>query len=127
VEGRVRGPDWKARAEDDVFNKFSKTERPRPILVGEAIRVLGIRITAVSFVSYRRSKDFQSTGVMSAYLLDFARRCGLVYITGIPAATALFATLMRNVDGQYDFLKGFIVLKNLAEILDSNTMDEKQV
>jgi hypothetical protein len=76
--GRVRGPDWKARAVDDVFNKLSKTERPRPMLVGKAIRVLGVWIRVVSFVSYRPSMGFQTTGAMSAYLLDFARRYGPV-------------------------------------------------
>jgi hypothetical protein len=127
MEGHVRGSDLNVRADDDVFNKLSKTKRPRPLLVSEAISVLGVRITVVNFVSYRPSRNFQRTGAMSAYLLDFARRYGPVYVTGIPAATALFATLMRCVDGKYNFLRGLFVLENLGQILDSNAIDDKQV
>lgn len=111
--GRLRGPDDKARADQGVFDKLAEAARPTPALTPQSktLRVLGVRGAKVSFVSYRPSFDFLRTGAMKAYLLDFSRRHGPTYRTGIPAATALFATLLRKVDGQYDFLKGLIFLE----------------
>ncbi|GAB1318982.1 Heterokaryon incompatibility protein 6, OR allele [Madurella fahalii] len=122
MAGRLRGPDDKARADQGVFDKLAGTARPMPALTpqNKTLRVLGVRGASVSFVGYRPSFDFLRTGAMKTYLLDFSRRHGLTYRTGIPGATALFATLLRKVDGQYDFLKGLIFLEAIiAGDLDS--------
>ncbi|KXX77936.1 Heterokaryon incompatibility protein 6, OR allele [Madurella mycetomatis] len=113
MTNRLRGPDDKARADQGVFDKLAETARPMPALTPQnrTLRVLGVRGASVSFVSYRPSFEFLRTGAMKTYLLDFSRRHGPTYRTGIPAATALFATLLRKIDGQYDFLKGLIFLE----------------
>lgn len=128
MAGHVRGADFKARADNGVFDNLSEMAKHSPTLElqNKTMRILGKRITTVSFVGYRPSLDFLRTGAMSAYLVDFTRRQGPVYLTGIPAATALFATLLSQVDGRYDFLKGLVILETLiAKGSDSAAMDDE--
>jgi hypothetical protein len=121
MEGIERGPDGKARADEKVFRGFVATETEDsgvlPELTDTSLRVLGVHIDTASLLSYQPSQSFLRTGEMSAVLLDFVRRHGPVYRTPcseIPAATALFATLMRRIDGAYDFLEGLVLLESLA-------------
>ena len=55
------------------------------------LHVLGVRITAISFVSYKHKIDFFKASAMSAYLIEFIRRHRAVkFISKLPSACALW-------------------------------------
>ncbi|KAE8449118.1 hypothetical protein EG329_008502 [Mollisiaceae sp. DMI_Dod_QoI] len=117
MEGRMRNPDPEAKAGNHVFDGLP--EKCHPEIDGQTLRVFGACITSVSLAAYRPSGvNFWRGGQMATYLLNFARQHGAIYKTGIPVATALFATLQTNISGSYDFLKGFILLQSLRDTLD---------
>ncbi|KAI8710893.1 Heterokaryon incompatibility protein 6, OR allele [Fusarium sp. LHS14.1] len=128
MEGRVHHRDAKASSDDGVFCDSSNIVDGLPTLElpTSRLRVLGAKIMAISFVSYRPTIDYMRTGAMGACLLDFVRRHGPDYVTGVPAAAAFFATHRRQINGNYDHVKYLTLVESLAaEVSGSADVDDE--
>ncbi|KAI2633383.1 heterokaryon incompatibility protein-domain-containing protein [Xylaria nigripes] len=125
MQGRLRNPDSEAKAGSHALDGLS--QRRPPEMDGQVLRVFGASITSVTLVACQPSGvKFWLGGEMGTYLLDFVRRHGAVYKTGIPAATALFTTLQRNISGTYDFVKGLMLLQSLRGTLNLDDGSDAQ-
>lgn len=125
MQGRDRGVDWKADADKAVFEMPSGVSDFEPRLEGLALVAEGVRIGAVQLVSQQSSEDFLSPGATDTYLLGFERRHKGRYVTGIPAATAYYATLMRDEDGHQDGWKDLITMRSFSGLSTGNSAQEK--
>jgi hypothetical protein len=127
LEGTKSGADGDADADLGLFESVLGGNRPRPTLSPDnrTIHMLGVKVTTISRLAYRRGTEFLRTGAIVAYLIDFAQRHGPIYRTGISAATALFSTLERQLDGRwYDRRKASVVLSSLFQNNPGPVSDE---
>jgi hypothetical protein len=116
LEGTACGADSDANADLGLFETLLGGKRPRPTLSPDnrTMHMLGVKVTTISFLAYRRGTEFLRTGAIVTYLIDFAQRHGPIYRTGISTATALFSTLEKQLDGQqYDSRKASVILSIL--------------
>ncbi|KAL8365192.1 hypothetical protein RB595_004141 [Gaeumannomyces hyphopodioides] len=104
-----------SRADEGVFGTVARSPDMAllPQMCGAILCVLGVRVDAVTFTSAWPGFNFLRG--MSSFLVGYVRRHGGVYSKTsppMPAAKALLATLMQDVQGHsWDFAKGLEILK----------------
>lgn len=126
MQGREHGIDWKVDADRNVFEVLSGVSGFEVRLEGRTLLAEGVRIGAVQLVSDQPVKYYLTPGATDSYLLDFESRHEGHYVTGILSATAYFATLMADEDGQHEGWTSRIALRALSGFSGEDSVKERE-
>ncbi|KAB5539253.1 hypothetical protein GE09DRAFT_311158 [Coniochaeta sp. 2T2.1] len=133
---RLRSRSWGATAlgpECNLLNRYvPDSGSPLVHLRDQYLKVYGFVLGEVVGRSWRIGKNAVRNGLFRRYLLDYARRHGVYSREALPggeahraAAKDLFATLMRDLDGEFEHQKGLDWLNIFEEGATFNQEDEK--